>query len=302
MAEAVSTPAAPAAPAAPASTSASMAATPTAPSAPAVGTVAPTTENVNPGAWMAGFNDDLKGYVGNKGFKDPSALADAYRSLEKLQGVPQERLAKLPESFYDDKGALTPDGRAIYERLGTPKTAAEYGIEIPKEGGEAIQNFTKIAHDLGLTKTQVQGLYKAEMDAAKVAGQTRADIAAAAFRDQDAAIRKEWGAAFEDNKRSAAEAKRKLGLTDTQIDGLSGQIGHAETLKLLANIGKSVGEATFFNGKQPDRALEPANAKARIGELMRDRDFTARLERNDTEARGTWDRLHQQAYRGTINI
>ena len=64
------TPATPSAPAAPASTSGSLASTPAAP--------AVTTETVNPGSWTAGFNDDLKGYVGNKGFKDPAALADHF--------------------------------------------------------------------------------------------------------------------------------------------------------------------------------------------------------------------------------
>jgi len=49
------------------------------------------------GEWYAGIADEgLRGYVQTKGFKDPGALAESYRNLEKLQGVPQERLLKLP--------------------------------------------------------------------------------------------------------------------------------------------------------------------------------------------------------------
>ena len=103
--------------------------------APAPAAPAPTpvgTESVNPGAWQAGFSDDLRGYIGVKGFKDPASLADAYRNLEKLRGVPQERLLTLPEKFYGEDGKLTPEGRTTLDRIGAPKKAEEYGFKPPE--------------------------------------------------------------------------------------------------------------------------------------------------------------------------
>lgn len=285
----------------PSSTSAAMAAPPAAtPAAPA----APSTETVNPGAWQAGFNDDLKGYIGLKGFKDPGQLADAYRSLEKLQGVPQDRLMKLPEQFYDEKGLLTPGGREIYERLGAPKDAKDYGIDAPKEGGDParLQNFLKTALDLGLTKAQAQKL--AASDGEYSSGFTAAmqEKSAAEFRNQQQALAKDWGAASEQNTRIAADAVRQLGWDSKKIDAVSAAIGHAETMKLLCNLGKAVGESAFIGGQRAAGPLEPATAQTRIRELQADRDFGAKLMNGDAEAKATWQRLHEQAYQGTVNV
>ena len=295
----------PAAPAAPASTSAAMAATST-PAAPAAtgGAPAPTTETVNPGSWMAGFNDDLKGYVGNKGFKDPAAIVESYRNLEKLQGVPQDRLLKLPESFYDDKGALTADGRAIFERMGAPKDPKDYGIEVPKEGGDAVrlEGFLKAAHEMGLTKAQAQKL--AATDGAYIQSVMEAQKAQAvqAFNDQQKALQAEWGAAYDSNRNIAADAARRMGMDAKKIDALSAALGHAETMKLLTSIGKSVGESAFIQGQRATTPLEPASAKSRISELMADKDFGQRLMNGEADAKATWQRLHEQAYQGTVNI
>ena len=291
---------APSTPAAPASTSAAMAATST-PAAPAP----VTTETVNPGSWMAGFNDDLKSWATNKGYKDPADLANSYRNLEKLQGVPQDRLLKLPESFYDEKtGALTAEGRTIYERLGAPKTAAEYGITAPAEGGDPkrLENFLKNAHDLGLTKAQAQKLAAADGEYTNSFITGMQEQRTAAFRDQEAALKKEWGAAYDSNKNIASDAVRRLGWDSAKIDAVSGAIGHAETMKLLSSLGKSVGEGAFINGQKPNAPLEPANAKARIAELTADRDFGTRLMNGEGEAKATWERLHREAYQGTVNL
>jgi len=298
------TPATPAAPAAPASTSAAMAASNTVAPAATGAAPAPTTETVNPGSWMAGFNDDLKGYVGNKGFKDPAALADAYRNLEKLQGVPQDRLLKLPESLYDEKGALTAEGRVIAERLGAPKTPADYGIQAPAEGGDPkrLDNFLKAAHEMGLTKAQAQKLAAADSEYANAIMASAKEASAARFRDEQTQLQKEWGAAFENNKSIAADAVRRLGWDAAKIDAVAGAIGHAETMKLLANLGKAVGESAFIQGRQPNAPMEPATAKARITELLNDRDFGARLMAGESDAKATWERLHKEAYQGMVNI
>lgn len=289
-----------AAPAAPASTAAAMAA----PAAAAPAAPATTTETVNPGSWMAGFNDDLKGYVGTKGFKDPSALADAYRNLEKLQGVPQDRLMKLPESFYDEKGNLTQEGRGIYERLGAPKEAKDYGIEVPKEGGDPklMEHFTKIFHESGIPKAAAQKIVNEWNQFQQANSAQTAEIKAAEFRNQEQALAKEWGAAAEQNTRIAADGARKMGMDATKIDALSAALGHAETMKLLCNIGKSTGEAAFVTGRNPNAPMEPATAQSRIKELTGDKEFGARLMNGDSDAKATWERLHQQAYQGTVNI
>src|SRR5690606_18358521 len=104
MSEATTTAAAPAA----------ATTTTTTPAAPAATTTTQTTAT----DWTSGFSDDLKGFVQNKGFKDPASVLDSYRNLEKLMGTPKERLLRLPENM-DDANAMG----EIYTRLGRPQTA-----------------------------------------------------------------------------------------------------------------------------------------------------------------------------------
>lgn len=302
------TPTAPAsAPAAP-STGGVLTSPAAAPSAPAASGTSPTappgtTEMVNPGSWMAGFNDDLKGYVGNKGFKDPAALADAYRNLEKLQGVPQDRLMKMPEKMYDDKGMLTPEGRGIYERLGAPKEASEYGIEMPATGGDKarLDNFLTAAKDIGLTKAQAQRLAAADGEYYGKLVEASAAQKTAAYNADQQKLDAEWGAAKEMNMQFAREGVNKMGFDAAKIDALSSVLGHAETMKLFAQMGKAVGEGNFVNGgKNGSSPLEPASAKSKINELKNDKDFGERLMLGETEAKATWQRLHQQAHPGSL--
>lgn len=274
-------------------------AAPVAPAAAAPASAAPA-----PAAWMEGFSDDLRGYIGLKGFKDPATLADSYRNFEKLQGVPQDRLMKLPEQVYDDKGNLTAEGRGIYERLGAPKEMKDYGIEAPKENADPkrLESFLKAAHDIGLTKSQAQKLAAADteyygglMNAAKEAHTIK-------FNDQKAALSREWGAAHDQNTNIAKEAVRTMGISAAQVDGIANVLGHAETMKLFHKLGRQVGELPFVGGARGDGLLEPATAVAKIKELAADKSFADKLFAGDAESKKKWDHLHQMAYQGNINL
>ena len=83
-----------------------------------------------PTDWTTGLSDDLKGFVQNKGFKAPTDILESYRGLEKAMGAKAEHLIKLPENMD------SPEGRAIWERLGAPKDAKDYKIGLAKEVGD----------------------------------------------------------------------------------------------------------------------------------------------------------------------
>lgn len=264
---------------------------------------APTTETVNPGAWMAGFNDDLKGYVATKGFKDPATIADAYRNLEKLQGVPQDRLMKLPEKFYGDDGKLTTEGRQIYERLGAPKDAKEYGLDkfVPKEGGDPklMEHFSSIFAEAGIPKSAAEKIasgwneYQAlQVGAMKEAAQQK-------FNDETNTLKKDWGSAFDQNTQIAKEGLRRLGHDSKTADALSTVLGHAATMKLYHQLGSAVGESAFVTGRAPASGiLEPTTAKSKIQQYRQDKGFMVKVASGDVEANALWTRLHEQAFPG----
>lgn len=280
---------------------------------PAITTAAPTTGGTTIGAstgttgdsWMSGFNDDLKGYVGTKGFKAPGDVVDAYRHLEKLQGVPQERLLKLPEKFYDDKGTMTPEGRQIYEKLGTPKDSKEYDLNrfVPKENGDPklMEYFTKIFHDAGITKTSAEKIVTAWNELQGQNAVQMKDQAAQKFKDENSSLQKDWGVAFEQNNQLAKEGARRLGHDAKTIDALSQVLGHAATMKLYHQMGTAVGESAFHGGKPVNQnLLEPTTAQSRIQQYKQDRDFMTKVSKGDVEATQTWTRLHEMAYPGHI--
>jgi len=290
--------------AAPASTSAAINATmpAAAPTTPAAVAPAPTTPAADPNAWMSSLNDEQKGFITNKGFKGPNDILDSYRNLEKAMGVPQERLVKLPERMYDDKGVLTAEGRAIQERFGAPKEAKGYELDklMPKEGGDPklAEAAASWFHEAGITKSQAEKFVQKWNEHQSGTSEAMKAQNQAAFTQQENLLKTEWGAAFEQNNNIAKEAVRTLGLKAEQIDAIAQQLGHSETMKLFHKLGKSVGEMPFVNGKGTSSIMEPGTAKARIAELRTDPSFAKRLSNNEADAKALWQSLHQQAYPG----
>ena len=243
--------------------------------------------------WTSSLNDDMKGYVQSKGFKDPVAVLESYRNFEKTIGAPAEHLIKLPQDMN------SPEGRAVWEKLGAPKDAKEYKIEIPAEhGGEEVANFIReTAHKNGWNHKQVENLVTGwnerngkALEASKAAQET--EIKAAQSN-----LEKEWGAALEQNTNIADAAAIKLGLGEKEIMALGSALGRDKALMLLHNLGKATGEANFVTGKQGGgEVLPPAYAQQRIKDLLGDASFQKRFKSGDADAVRDWNKLHEQAW------
>lgn len=257
----------------------------------------PVTPPAEPPPWTSSFNDDQKAFVLNKGYKGPADVIDSYRNLEKLHGVPAERLLKLPESMD------TPEGRAIFERLGAPKEAKEYGLEAPKGTDPKItETLTSAFHEAGITKTAAQKIM-AKLVADQEARNAQAlENAKAAVATGDLALKKDWGAAYEQNTNLAKEAARVLGMTEAQVNALGAGLGHEATMKLFHKLSGAVRESDFIGGRPPAGILAPEQAKSEIKNLRNDADFSRRLLSGETEAKQKWERLHQQAFVGEYSF
>lgn len=245
-------------------------------------------------AWMAGFNDDQKAFIQTKGYKGPGDVVDSYRNAEKLLGVPADRVLKLPEKFD------SPEMRAIWERLGAPKDAKDYGLAAP-EGGDPklMETFVGVFHEAGIAKSAAEKIVGKwnEFQAAKQ--KEINDNANAAFTQQDAALKKEWGAAYEQNMNIGKEAVRVMGLTKDQVNAVGGALGFDGLSKLLVKLGTATREDVFLGGRPPGaQILAPEQAKATIKQLMGDLDFGKRLQAGEKEAQDKWTALHQQAFSG----
>lgn len=281
MSEATTTAAAPAAAATTTTTSAAGAATTQA---------AATTD------WTSGFNDDLKGFVQNKGFKDPASVLDSYRNLEKLMGTPKERLLRLPENM-DDATAMG----EIYTRLGRPQTAEDYKIEVPKDGDASFAKWAQgTFHELGLTTKQATALVNKWNEFAVNHQNGMTEKSATEMQAQHDGLKREWGAAFDQNIAVAKRAAAEFGISADVIDKMESAMGFTQVMKLMHTIGAKLGEGEFVtNGNRGaafNGALTPDQARNKINTLRQDNEFIKRYTNGDASAKAEMERLHAMAY------
>ena len=292
----------PAAPAAPAPQPASVvipaAAAPIAPAlSPAP--VSPAAPAV--GDWTQGLSDDTKGWISNKQFQNPGQLADAYRNLEKLRGVPAERLLQLPEDMN------TPEGRAIFERLGAPKTAAEYGLDklMPKEGGDPklAEWASEVFLEAGIPRNAAEKIISKWNERGAASQNADKENYSAMLTQGEAALKKEWGAAYDQNVNLAKSGMRALELDGKEVDTLERIMGRERLFKKLSKIGAGVGESGFVAGRPAaDGALAPEQARAKIKELQGDPTWTRRYLKGESDAKSQMTKLQQMAYPGEFTI
>lgn len=254
-------------------------------------------------SWYSGFDEDTQGWMENRGLTkmdSNAALENAikgFRNAEKYVGTPHEKLLTLPDFDKSDKVELD----QFYAKLGRPDSADKYNITVPEGQSTDFADFAKtMFHEAGLTDRQAQTLnekwneYVASMEGSQVE-QYQENL-----KQQDAALRKEWGEAYDDQIDKAKSAAREFGLQENQIDAMEKALGFDGLMKFMSNIGSKLGEDTFitgdggggnFNGK-----LTPGGAQARIKQLQGDRDWSAKYIAGNIEARAEMDKLMKAAY------
>lgn len=283
---------------APVSTSAAVSAAPAAPAAPTSAQVAaPAPAPVaQPVSWLPDADETLTGYVQNKGWDTPAKAVDSYRNLEKLLGADKAGNAVvIPKEGADPK-----EWAAVYDRLGRPTGPDGYKVAVPEGGNAELQTAVLAkAHELGLSKAQGEGLIGWYNEQAAGILAKEAAAKAAAFQQEDAAIKTEWGSAYTQNLAAAQAAARGLGLDGQTIDKMSEALGHKATMQLLNKIGTRMQEPGFVAGDKTEQfgnAMTPGQAKAEIQSLTQDKGWVAKLMAKDATALARWDQLHRYAF------
>lgn len=246
-----------------------------------------------PATWYGGIeNAELKGFAELKGWDSPEKAIESYRNLEKFQGVPADRLLKIPEAG-DAEGM-----KAINEKFGwaPPAKPEDYALPVP----EGMQDtFAKVAaaefHKLGVPKDMAVKI--AEFANSYTLSQMENDNNAinTQHNSELETLKKEWGANFdplvETGKRAIAEYMPKTGLTDADMDALRDTLGTAKFNKLWAGIGSTMGEAAFVDGAAnvAPGAMTPEAALVRRGQLTNDAEWFKRFQAGDVKAVNEWN-------------
>lgn len=247
-----------------------------------------------PPAFHTTFEDPAaRGYVETKGWRTQADLLQSYQNLEKLRGVPADRLLTLPENM-DDAEAMKP----VYERLGlaAPASADEYGFA-SMEGADAqsAEIYSNLALKHGIPVKQAQAVFadilalSAETRTAslnEVAEETAAELGR---------LQAEWGSHYDANVEVARRAVRQFGFSQEELEAMETNIGAAAMYKRFNQIGRQLGEGAFIEGatKKDGFVLSADSARTERMRLMGDEQFMGKYLRGDPAAKDRMDRLNR---------
>ena len=243
--------------------------------------------------WTASLSDDFRGFVQNKGWKDPNSLVESYRNLEKLNGS-QDKLLKLPNDDADTAG-----WDSIYTRLGKPAKPDGYGLKGEKGADPEFAGWASDAfHKANITEKQAKALIENWNGRLASQKQAEGEKMASTVKNDELALRKDWGMAYEQNVNLARRAARDFGIDAKQMDKMSEAMGPANAAKFFHRLALSGVEPGFVsgNGQASDAMLTPAMAKSQINALKADPEFAKKYAAGNAEAKAKMQRLHQFAY------
>lgn len=254
--------------------------------APAATTTATTVTT----DWTSSLPDELRGYAQNKGWKDLPSAVESYRNLEKLRGVPQERLLALPEK------ADAPEWAGIWQKLGVPENADGYQLgekispEFAKKAGEWMR-------ELNIPAPAGKAFFEkfaGDIEAAKIAADEKfAQDSDLELKD----LRREWGQAAPAMEEHSRRGAALLGLQGEVVDKIERAIGTKAVLSMLAKIGEMTAEHKFVSGdNKTGFILTPEAAKARIADLKKDAAWAGRYLNGGADEKAEMDRLSRIAF------
>ena len=260
------------------------------------GTPASTTTGTDAPFYDSFTNPELKTWTGAKGFKSPETMAESLLNMEKLMGAPKDRLLKLPEKSDD------PEWGNVFEKLGRPKTAAEYNIPLPEGDPGVFAGKAKEAmFKHNLTADQAKGLaewWNAEGAAMQEASENELVMKSDAELKQ---LHAEWGSlATEKEAIARAAAKEFFNLDGDAMTAVERSMGSRAFMEAMVKIGEKLGEAKFITGDTGEQIDSKTKALQEIETLKKDKDFYAAMtdkkHLKHAESKDRWDKLNQLAY------
>jgi hypothetical protein len=232
-----------------------------------------------------GLNEENKSFVANKGFKSFDDVVTSYINLEKYQGVPAEKLLKLPDENNAD------EVNAFYKKLGRPDKVEDYKFDIAEGQDDAIAK--AIAPELfkiGLSQKQAAAIYKT-LETAKIE-QGKALEAAAIKDEQD--LKAEWGANYDNNLKAAQQAAKIAGVTPEQIEALQKATNYKTVMNMFKNLASKFSEDVLRGGgdnKQSRFTLTPQQAREKIEQLKTNADWVKKMNSGDKAVLQEYDEL-----------
>lgn len=255
--------------------------------------------------WTGTFEPELKALAAHKGWRAPEDALRSYAHLERAFGA--DKVA-LP-----GKDAAPAEWDALYARLGRPAAPEQYDLaEIARPEGmpwneEGERAMLREMHAAGLSNRQARHLLSKYAEMQGGAWSAATSHGARRVEEARAALRRDWGAAFDAKSDMANRAfrlafgdgldeARQLRLADGSFLG-----DHPSLVRAFARLGESLAEHPM-TGAKGGRHLTatPEEARAEIarmhGEPATMRALTDRSHPEYAVMVAKRDRLYRLAY------
>jgi len=216
-------------------------------------------------AHMAQFPDALKT---NETLAQYKTLGDMGQALLDKDGKVREYETKIKDAvFIPGENAKPEEVSAFYERLGRPKTEADYKfdpVDLPKDkdgkplmqiNDELSKSFLKLAHENGLTNKQAAASFKLYNDHMINTFRAQQEATIKELQASAVALKTEWGDKFDANREIVRRGYLEFGgeefqtLLDSATLADGTKLGnHPLFMKTFLKIGSSMLDDTAHDG------------------------------------------------------
>jgi hypothetical protein len=272
---------------------------------PLAETPAPAAEAAAPADWTGTLAPELKALAVHKGWRAPADALRSYAHLERAFGA--DKVA-LP-----GKDAKPEDWDALYARLGRPPAPEQYDLaDVARPEGmpwnaEGERAMLREMHAAGLSNRQARHLLSKYAEMQGGAWSAATSQGARRVEEARAALRRDWGAAYDEKSDMANRAfrlafgdgldeARQLRLADGSFLG-----DHPALVYAFARLGESLAEHPMAGAKGGRHlTATPEEARAEIsrmhGEPATMRALTDRAHPEYAVMVAKRDRLYRLAY------
>ena len=238
----------------------------------------------NASPWSS-LPEDLRSNPAVVRHKDVGSLVKEYVGAQSLLG----RKGVIPPANWDDEADV---GR-FYKEIGVPEKHTDYDLSKLEVGEnwdkDLASGMLERMHKAGLTPRQVEAVMGGynEITEGFLEGVTKR--AQEAHAEADAALRKEFGSAYDERIRRASEIfHAAFGEKSEELRTLQLQDGsllgdHPAFLRGLAKLGDLLGEDNLISPERRQQRLTqtPEEAAKKFETLMADPEFVADLTQKD---------------------
>lgn len=257
--------------------------------------------------WYDSLNltDEGKGLIQAHNFKTAEDLLKSYKNLESFTGVDKNELIRIPKAKEGEEA----DYSAVYDALGRPKTAAEYGLPDTDFAKAAAEQMYK----MGLTAKQAKGLsdwvetYSKEQGTASQ--QAREEELEKQAQEQIAGLQKDWGKDYDLNieiaKQAVADYQKELGLDAGVLDKLGDYIGVDRATKLFYALGKARagdGSKNVVNYATGSGNETPEIAAYKLKEMYADPETAKKVASGDSKMIAELNRLNKIVIEAKLGV